>query len=70
MAHCVDRVVADHQRLWGTAGLVTDPEHVVAAAVLREQFRNRPAAGAHLEVDVEVADLGAYDAVFGTGEVA
>ena len=24
----------------------------------------------HLEVDVEVADLSAYDAVFGTGEVA
>jgi transposase len=69
-AHCVDRVVADHQRLWGTAGLVTDPHHLAAAAVLREQFRNRPAASAHLEVDVEVADLGAYDAVFGTGEVA
>ena len=69
-AHCVDRMVADHQRLWGTAGLVTDPHHLAVAAVLREQFRNRPAASAHLEVDVEVADLGAYDAVFGTGEVA
>jgi transposase len=69
-AQCGDRTVADHERLWGTAGLVTEPDHVTAAAVLREQFRNRPAAGAHLEVDVEVADLGAYDALFGTGEVA
>lgn len=70
IAHCGDRLVADHERLWGTAALVSDPEHVAAAAVLREQFRTRPAAGAHLEVDVEVAGLGAYDALFGTGEVA
>ncbi len=69
-AVCGDRVVADHQRLWGSAGLVTDPVHLAAAADLREQFRTRPAAGAHLSVDVEIADLGAYDAAFGTGEVA
>ena len=69
-AHCGDRLLADHQRLWGSDGLVTDPQHLASAAVLREQFRNRPAAAAHLEVDVEVADLSAYDAVFGTGEVA
>ena len=70
VAHCGGRLVANHQRLWGTAGLISAPDHVAAAAVLREQFRTRPAAGAHLKVDVEVADLGAYDAVFGTGEVA
>ncbi|WP_396909195.1 IS21 family transposase [Mycolicibacterium sp.] len=69
-ALCGDRVVANHERLWGTAGLVSDPEHVVAAALLREQFRTRPAAGAHLDVSVEVADLSAYDTIFGTGEVA
>ncbi|BBY67741.1 IS21 family transposase [Mycolicibacterium helvum] len=69
-ARCGDRVVADHERLWGSSGLVTDPEHLAAAAVLREQFRARPAAGSHLAVDVEVADLSAYDARFGTGEVA
>ncbi|WP_416171900.1 hypothetical protein [Mycobacterium lehmannii] len=51
-------------------GLVSDPAHVAAAAVLREQYRTRPTAGRHLEVDVEVADLSAYDTVFGTGEVA
>jgi hypothetical protein len=50
--------------------LATDPEHLAAAAVLREQFRSRPAAGAHLAVDVEVADLSAYDVRIGTGEVA
>lgn len=71
-AVCGDRLVADHQRLWGSAGLVTDPIHLAAAAGLREQFRTRPAVGAHLsvEVEVEVADLNAYDARFGTGEVA
>jgi hypothetical protein len=69
-ARCGDRVVADHERLWGTAGLMTDPQHLSAAAVLREQFRTRPAATAHLHVDVEIADLSAYDARFGTGEVA
>lgn len=69
-ARCGERMVANHQRLWGTAGLVTDPQHLQAAAVLREQFRARPAAGSHLQVEVEVADLSAYDARFGTGEVA
>lgn len=70
VAHCADRVVADHQRLWGAAGLASDPQHVAAASIMRENFRDRPAVGAHLDVEVQVADLGAYDAVFGTGEVA
>lgn len=69
-AHCGDRLVADHERAWGTAALVTDPEHLMTAAVLREQFRARPAAGWYPQVEVEVADLSAYDARFGTGEVA
>lgn len=69
-AHCGDRLVADHERLWGSSGLVTDPGHLATAAVLREQFRARPAAGSHLAVEVEIADLSAYDARFGTGEVA
>lgn len=70
IAHWGDLVVADHERLWGTAVLVSDPQHLAAAAVLRERFRTRPSAGAHLQVEVEVADLSAYGAVFGTGEVA
>jgi hypothetical protein len=69
-ASCGDRVVADHQRLWGSAGLVRDPGHLAAAAVLREQFHHRPTAGRPRDVEVEVADLAAYDAVFGTGAIA
>lgn len=70
-AHCGDRVVAEHGRFWGAHGLASDPAHVAAASVLRQQFlHRRTGTEDRLEVDVEVADLGAYDAVFGTGEVA
>lgn len=68
VAVCGDRMVADHQRLWGTHGLATDPEHLAAAAALREHYRQRPTVSSHLDIDVQVADLGAYDAAFGTGE--
>ncbi|GAB4941500.1 hypothetical protein MAHJHV47_46080 [Mycobacterium avium subsp. hominissuis] len=51
-------------------GLASDPEHRAAASRMRETFRNRPAVAAHLDIEVQVADLGTYDAVFGTGEVA
>lgn len=70
IARCGDRVVADHERLWGNAGLATDPGHAAAAAALRESHRHRPAATSHLDVEVQVPDLGAYDAAFGTEEVA
>lgn len=70
-AHCGDRLVADHERLWGAHGLASDPAHVAAASVLRQQYlHRRTGTEDHLQVDVEVADLSAYDAVFGTGEVA
>ena len=70
-AHCGDRLVADHERLWGAHGLKSDPAHVAAASVLRQQYlHRRTGTEDHLQVDVEVADLSAYDAVFGTGEVA
>ena len=70
-AHCGDRLVADHERLWGANGLASDPAHVAAASVLRQQYlHHRTSPSSHLQVDVEVADLSAYDAVFGTGEVA
>ena len=68
IACCGDRMVADHQRLWGANGLVSDPEHLAAASVLREHYRNRPTASSHLDIEVQVADLSAYDAAFGTGE--
>jgi hypothetical protein len=64
-------LVADHERIWGANGLASDPAHVSAASVLRQQYLNRRTSpSGHLQVDVEVADLSAYDAVFGTGEVA
>jgi hypothetical protein len=51
--------------------LASDPDHVAAASVLRQQYlHRRTSPDDHLQVDVEVADLSAYDAVFGTGEVA
>lgn len=57
------RVVAEHQRSWGTARSVTDPEHVAAAARLRQAFQApRPAPAV---VDVAVRDLADYDAAFG-----
>lgn len=64
-ARCGERIPAEHQRRWGTAGLVQIQKHLTAAAIRREQFR-KPTAGGHLDVDVEVADLSAYDAVGGT----
>jgi hypothetical protein len=70
-ATCSDRLVADHERLWGTAGLISDPVHVAAASILRHQYlHRRTGTDDRLEVEVQVADLSAYDAVFGTGEVA
>jgi hypothetical protein len=63
------RLVAEHPRSWGNALSITDPDHVVAAARLREAF------GAPRKVPVEdvvvLRDLAEYDAVFGvTIEVA
>lgn len=70
--HCGDRPVVDHERLWSSSCLDhrSEPRH--NRGRLREQFRTRPAAGAHLAIDVEVevADLSAHDTQFGTGEVA
>ncbi len=31
-AHCSDRVIADHERVWGANGLASDPAHVAAAS--------------------------------------
>jgi hypothetical protein len=68
---CGDRVVADHERIWGTSGLVADPDHVAAASVLRQpHIHRRSATGGHLDIDVEVADVSAYDTVFWTRTVA
>ena len=63
------RVVADHARVWARGVTVTDPAHVQAAKVLREQARQpRPVAAA----DDLARDLTDYDRAFGLtdGEVA
>jgi transposase len=57
------RVIADHPRSWGNALTITDPEHVSAAARLREAFgqpRSLPADDV-----VVLRDLADYDVAFG-----
>jgi len=57
------RLVAEHDRVWARGMNVTDPAHVAAAKVLREQFQQpRPAPDPH---DGLLRDLGDYDRAFG-----
>lgn len=57
------RLVAAHDRVWARGLTITDPAHVAAAAVLREQYqRPRPAVD---PLDGLVRDLADYDRAFG-----
>ena len=57
------RLVAAHDRVWARGMTITDPTHVTAAKVLREQFQlPRPAADPH---DDLVRDFADYDPAFG-----
>jgi hypothetical protein len=57
------RLVATHDRAWARGMTITDPAHVAAAKVLREQFqRPRQAPDPHEEL---VRDLAEYDRAFG-----
>ena len=57
------RLVAAHDRSWARGMTITDPGHVAAAKVLREQFgQPRPAPDQHEEL---VRDLADYDRAFG-----
>jgi len=57
------RLVAAHDRVWARGMTITDPGHVAAAKVLREQFQQpRPAPAQHEEL---VRDLADYDRAFG-----
>lgn len=57
------RLVAAHDRVWARGMTITDPAHVAAAKVLREQFqRPRPAPDPH---DDLARDLTDYDRAFG-----
>jgi hypothetical protein len=56
------RLLAAHDRCWAVRQTLTDPAHVAAAAVLRQQFQAgpTPAGGDQL-----VRDLADYDRAFG-----
>jgi Mu transposase-like protein len=57
------RLVAAHDRVWARGMTITDPAHVAAAKVLREQFqRPRTTLEPHQEL---VRDLADYDRAFG-----
>jgi transposase len=57
------RLVAAHDRVWARGMTITDPAHVAAAKVLREQFqRPRPAPDPQEELARDLAD---YDRAFG-----
>lgn len=57
------RLVAGHDRVWARGMTITDPVHVAAAKVLREQFqRSRVTPDPHDEL---VRDLADYDRAFG-----
>ena len=61
--HHQGRLVASHARVWARGMTVTDPAHVAAAKVLREQFQQpRPAPAPN---DALVRDLAEYDHAFG-----
>lgn len=57
------RLIAEHPRSWGNALTITDPDHVIAAAVLREAFQH-PLARTK-ETYVVLRDLADYDTAFG-----
>ena len=61
--HHEGRLVATHDRVWARGMTITDPVHVAAAKVLREQFQ-RPRTPVPAEDDLG-RDLADYDRAFG-----
>lgn len=62
--HLDGLVLSRHQRVWGSAQTVTDPEHVASAKRLREAFQAKttpPPAGEDADLRRDLAD---YDAAF------
>jgi hypothetical protein len=58
------RLVAAHERVWARGVTITDPAHVAAAKVLREQYQ-RPRPAAPDTPGELVRDLADYDRAFG-----
>lgn len=64
--HLGGRLVAAHPRSWGNALTITDPDHVITAARLREAFgQPRPVPVDARDTDVMLRDLADYDTAFG-----
>ncbi|MGB3185317.1 MAG: IS21 family transposase [Ornithinimicrobium sp.] len=64
IVHRGARLLARHQRSWGHALTVTDPDHVHAAARMREAF-GQPRPARRQDTEVALADLSDYDTAFG-----
>jgi transposase len=62
-AFCDGKLVADHERIWGWHQTISDPEHVAAAKLLRQQRIGvlRPVP----EPDVQIRCLDDYDEALG-----
>lgn len=58
------RLVAAHDRVWARGMTITDPAHVAAAKVLREQYQ-QPRPTSDPDDDALVRDLADYDRAFG-----
>lgn len=58
-------VLARHQRAWGCAQVITDPEHVASAKRLREAFQARSSQPPAPDDEGLTRDLADYDAAFG-----
>ena len=62
------RLVAAHDRVWARGMTITDPAHVAAAKVLREQYQQpRPAPDPNQGL---LRDLAEYDRAFGLDDTA
>lgn len=62
------RLVAVHDRVWARGMTITDPAHIAAAKILREQYQQpRPAPDPHEGL---VRDLADYDRAFGLSDGA
>jgi hypothetical protein len=56
------RVIAEHARVWARGSTITDPAHVAAAKVLREQFQQPRNISVPNDL---IRDLADYDRAFG-----
>jgi hypothetical protein len=56
------RVIAEHARVWARGSTITDPAHVAAAKVLREQFQQPRNVSVPNDLTRDLAD---YDRAFG-----